>query len=68
MDVIFAYIEKLPIIPDNWNLTIAQVLSALLFVGILYAVARVASWFFNGRRRGVGGHGGYQLAPGVYYG
>ena len=47
MDVIFAYIEKLPIIPDNWNLTIAQVLSALLFVGILYAVARVASWFFN---------------------
>ena len=38
MDVIFAYIEKLPVIPDNWYLTIAQVLSALLFVGILYAV------------------------------
>ena len=71
MDVIFAYIEKLPIIPDNWNLTIAQLLSALLFVGILYAVVLSGTQFTMGGivltliGIGMGGHLGNVTAVGV---
>ena len=47
MNFILPYIEKLPYIPDQYNTLIAQLIAAVLFVFILYVLARVSSWFFN---------------------
>lgn len=47
MAVILRYITNLPYIPDQYNKLIAQLLSAVLFVGILYVLARICTWFCN---------------------
>lgn len=47
MAVILRYITDLPYIPDQYNKLIAQLLSAALFVGILYVLARIFTWFCN---------------------
>lgn len=47
MAVILRYITDLPYIPDQYNKLIAQLLSAVLFVGILYVLARIFTWFCN---------------------
>lgn len=47
MAVILRYITNLPYIPDQYNKLIAQLISAVLFVGILYVLARISTWFCN---------------------
>lgn len=47
MAVILRYITDLPYIPDQYNKLIAQLLSAVLFLGILYVLARFCTWFCN---------------------
>lgn len=47
MAVILRYITDLPYIPDQYNKLIAQLISAALFVGILYVLARIFTWFCN---------------------
>ncbi len=47
MNFILPYVEKLPYIPDQYNVLIAQLVSAFLFVAILYFVARFSTWFCN---------------------
>lgn len=47
MNFILPYVEKLPWIPDQYNTAIAQVLSAIVFVFILYGLAKFATWFCN---------------------
>ena len=47
MAVILRYITDLPYIPDQYNKLIAQLVSAVLFVGILYVLARIFTWFCN---------------------
>lgn len=47
MNFILPYVEKLPYIPDQYNVLIAQLVSAVLFVAILYFVARFSTWFCN---------------------
>ena len=47
MNFILPYVEKIPYIPDKYNTLIAQVIAAVLFVLVLYAAARAASWFCN---------------------
>lgn len=47
MNFILPYVEKLPYIPDQYNVLIAQLVSAVVFVSILYFLARFSSWFFN---------------------
>ena len=47
MNFILSYVEKMPLIPDQYNVLIAQLISAVAFVLILYVLARFSSWFFN---------------------
>lgn len=47
MAVILRYITDLPYIPDQYNKLIAQLIPAALFVGILYVLARIFTWFCN---------------------
>ena len=47
MNLILEYVQKIPFIPEHWNVPAAQVISALVFILILYGVARFFSWFFN---------------------
>ena len=47
MNFILPYVEKMPYIPDQYNILIAQLISAVLFVVILFFLARISSWFFN---------------------
>ena len=43
MAVILRYITDLPYIPDQYNKLIAQLISAALFVGILYVLAWIST-------------------------
>ncbi len=47
MNFILSCVEKMPLIPDQYNVLIAQLISAVAFVLILYVLARFSSWFFN---------------------
>lgn len=47
MNFILSYIEKIPFIPDRWNMPVAQIISAAVFIVILYVVAKFFAWFFN---------------------
>ncbi len=47
MNFILPYVEKIPYIPDKYNGVIAQFVSAVAFVIILYVAARLSSWFCN---------------------
>lgn len=47
MKLILPFVEKLPYIPDQYNVLIAQIASAILFVFVLYILARFSTWFCN---------------------
>lgn len=47
MKFILPLVENLPYIPDKYNVLIAQIMSAVLFVLILYVLARISTWFCN---------------------
>lgn len=47
MKFILPLVENLPYIPDKYNVLIAQIMSAVLFVLILYVFARISTWFCN---------------------
>ena len=47
MNFILSYVEKMPLIPDQYNVLVAQLISAIVFLIILYLLARGSSWFFN---------------------
>jgi len=47
MSIILSYIEKISFIPTEYTLSIAQTISAILFVGLLYGLARLISLFCN---------------------
>lgn len=47
MHFILPYIEKIPHLADKYQLILAQVISAVFFVVILYVLARFTSWFCN---------------------
>ncbi len=47
MKSILPLVENLPYIPDKYNVLIAQIMSAVLFVLILYVLARISTWFCN---------------------
>lgn len=47
MKLILSYIEKIPYIPENYNILIAQLVSAFLFLAVLYFLARLCTWFCN---------------------
>lgn len=42
-----SFVENLPYIPDQYNVLIAQIASAVLFVFVLYVLARFSTWFCN---------------------
>lgn len=47
MQFILPYIERLPGIPDSYNMLVAQILSALVFLLLLALCAKVATWVSN---------------------
>lgn len=47
MQFILPYIERLPGIPDSYNVLVAQILSALVFLLLLALCAKVATWVSN---------------------
>lgn len=47
MQFILPYIERLPGIPDSYNVLVAQILSALVFFLLLVFCAKVATWISN---------------------
>lgn len=47
MKFILSFVENLPYIPDQYNVLIAQIASAILFVFVLYILARFSTWFCN---------------------
>lgn len=47
MQFILPYIERLPGIPDSYNVLVAQILSALVFFLLLVFCAKAASWVSN---------------------
>ena len=47
MKFILPLVENLPYIPDQYNVLIAQIVSAVLFVFVLYVLARISTWFCN---------------------
>ena len=47
MNFILSYVEKMPLIPDQYNVVVAQIISAVVFLIILYVLARASSWFVN---------------------
>ncbi|WP_428057748.1 mechanosensitive ion channel family protein [Candidatus Avelusimicrobium fimicolum] len=47
MKFILSFVENLPYIPDQYNVLIAQIASAVLFVFVLYVLARFSTWFCN---------------------
>lgn len=47
MNFILSYVEKIPFIPDHWNMPVAQIISAAVFIVLLYVVAKFFAWFFN---------------------
>lgn len=47
MKLILSFVENLPYIPDQYNVLIAQIASAILFVFVLYVLARFSTWFCN---------------------
>ncbi|WP_428054676.1 mechanosensitive ion channel family protein [Candidatus Avelusimicrobium stercoris] len=47
MKLILPFVEKLPYIPGQYNVLIAQIASAILFVFVLYILARFSTWFCN---------------------
>lgn len=42
-----SFVENLPYIPDQYNVLIAQIVSAVLFVFVLGILARFSTWFCN---------------------
>ncbi len=42
-----SFVENLPYIPDQYNVLIAQIASAVLFVFVLCILARFSTWFCN---------------------
>lgn len=47
MKFILSFVENLPYIPDQYNVLVAQIASAILFVFVLYILARISTWFCN---------------------
>lgn len=47
MKFILSFVENLPYIPDQYNVLIAQIASAVLFVFVLCILARFSTWFCN---------------------
>ncbi len=47
MKLILSWIEKITYIPEGYNVLIAQIISAVFFLAILYFSARVFTWFCN---------------------
>ena len=47
MQFILPYIERLPGIPDSYNVLVAQILSALVFLLLLALCAKAATWVSN---------------------
>lgn len=47
MAIILPLIEKLPYIPEQYNVLIAQLVSAFFFLAILYVAAKVFTWVSN---------------------
>lgn len=47
MKIILSCIEKITYIPESYHVLVAQIISAVLFLAILYFAARVFSWFCN---------------------
>lgn len=47
MNIILSCIEKITYIPEGYHVLVAQIISAILFLAILYFSARVFTWFCN---------------------
>jgi len=47
MEFILSYVEKIQYIPDQYNVLLAQFISAVIFIVILVGVARFTTWFCN---------------------
>lgn len=47
MHIILAGVEKIAYIPEHYHVLIAQVISAVFFVGCLFLLARFTTWFCN---------------------
>ena len=47
MKLILSCIEKITYIPAEYNVLVAQIIAAVLFLAILYFSARVFTWFCN---------------------
>ena len=42
MNFILSYVEKMPLIPDHYNVLVAQIISAIAFLVVLFLLARAA--------------------------
>ena len=47
MEFILSYIQKIPNYPAHYHTLTAQIVSAIVFVLILYGFARISTWFCN---------------------
>ena len=47
MNFILPYVEKIPYISQNYQVLVAQIISAVLFVSLLVLVAGASTWFGN---------------------
>jgi len=47
MEFILTYVQKIPNFPAHYHTLTAQIISALVFVLLLYILARVFTWFCN---------------------
>lgn len=47
MELVVSYMQKIEFLPEEYHLLIAQILSAVVFVFVLYLIARFTTWFCN---------------------
>ncbi len=47
MQIILSYVQKIPNFPEHYHALTAQILSALIFLGLLYLLARVFTYVCN---------------------
>lgn len=47
MEFILTYVQKIPSLPSHYHTVTAQVISAIVFLVILFLLAKVSTWFCN---------------------